>query len=192
MHRVAELLCRRGNRTQPGVLTPGTSQPAFVGCKSDTAQESNTSVLQNPAALGFEHSLSAIADGSGRDPLRVDLALVLRSFSEGGSEAALHEIAAWRRRKDDDEDENDVPQGDGRNGLMDGWLDQRPLLKQQFCRPFRAVRLFGLSVGLKPQAESNYPFGISPLGSSETTGFVSMMRRFTHSHCRRLASPSPP
>jgi hypothetical protein len=46
---------------------------------------------------GFEDSLSAVADYSGRDPLRVGLA----------SEAALHEIAAWRRRKDDDEYENE-------------------------------------------------------------------------------------
>ena len=74
---------------------------------------------------------------------------------------------------------------------MDGWLDQRPLSNQQFCCPFRAVRLFCPYLGLKPQAavatlwralairptsprnlaatkalrsraESYYPFGISP------------------------------
>jgi hypothetical protein len=148
MHRVAEFLSRRDNRTQPGVLTPGRNHPAFAGCNSDRAQNSNTPVLQHPAPPGFED--------------------------------------------EDDEDENEAPHEGGRNGLMDGWLDQRPLLKQQFCRPFRAVRLFGLSLGLKPQAESYYPFGISPLVPSETTGFVSLMRRFAHSQFRLLASPYPP
>jgi hypothetical protein len=75
-----------------------------------------------PRPPGFEHSLSVVADGSGRDPLRVGLALVLRSFSEGGSEAALHEIAAWRRRKDDDEDENDVP-GEWRQEIIANGID---------------------------------------------------------------------
>jgi hypothetical protein len=46
----------------------------------------------------IEHSLSAVADGSGRDPLRVGLT----------SEAALHEIGARRRRKDEDEYEHEV------------------------------------------------------------------------------------
>jgi hypothetical protein len=44
---------------------------------------------------GLEDSPSAVADGSGRDPLRVGLA----------SEAALHEIAAWRRLGDGYENE---------------------------------------------------------------------------------------
>ena len=94
-------------------------------------------------------------------------------------------------------------------------LDQRPLVKQQFCRPFsipnlavarcdsgkalqirdtpflqattfeheheheherrtpnakrlvRAVRFFYPYLGLKPQAESYYPFGISPTSPAE-------------------------
>jgi hypothetical protein len=72
-----------------------TSNPAFAGA---IRRMRNTPALRSP---GLEDSLSAVADGSGRYPLRVGLALVLRSFSEGGSEAALHGIAAWRRRKKD-------------------------------------------------------------------------------------------
>jgi hypothetical protein len=75
---------------------------------------------------------------------------------------------------------------------MDGWLDQRPLLRQQFYRPLRAVRLFCPYLRLKPQAESYYPFGISPLDNEETAGFAGLMRRFAHSQFRPLASPYPP
>jgi hypothetical protein len=43
---------------------------------------------------------------------------------------------------------------------------QRPLSKESFCRPFRAVHLLYLYLGLKPQAESCYPFGISTTAQS--------------------------
>jgi hypothetical protein len=50
----------------------------------------------------------------------------------------------------------------GRESVIDGSSDQRLLLKESFCRPFRAVRLSYLYLALKPQAESYYLFGISP------------------------------
>ena len=77
----------------------------------------------------------------------------------------------------------------GRKSVIEGSLDQRPFLRQSFCRPFRAVRRSYPYLGLKPQAESYYPFGISPDTSlqdgsrfSETPGisclatFVSSLR----------------
>jgi hypothetical protein len=67
---------------------------------------------------------------------------------------------------------------------MDGLVDHRLLPNRSFCRPFsnlnpavvrcnsdkaflddclvRAVRFFRSYLGLKPQAEYYYPFGISP------------------------------
>jgi hypothetical protein len=54
---------------------------------------------------------------------------------------------------------SDSPEGARENLLSIGFV-LTPLLRQPFCRPFRAVRFFCPYLGLKPQAESYYPFEI--------------------------------
>jgi hypothetical protein len=63
--------------------------------------------------------------------------------------------------------------------------------KQQFFRPFRAVRLFCPYLGLKPQAESYYPFGIGLRIPDGPTRFAAAFCRFAVSPSRLFAhSPS--
>jgi hypothetical protein len=44
-----------------------------------------------------------------------------------------------------------------------------PLPRQLFCHPFRAVRFFCPYLGLKPQAESYYPFRIGATAPPKTS-----------------------
>jgi hypothetical protein len=54
-----------------------------------------------------------------------------------------------------------------------------PNLTRTACRPFRAGSRVGFILGLKPQAQSFYPFGISPKNPRYTGAFESELVRCT-------------